>query len=187
MNYGWPWDGILNTVINEREKGYVNNPHDMGGPTKYGITLTVLRNYKNNEFLTAKDVEAITVELAKEIYWHMWIVADKNKYHLLPVNEKFCDVLLDTAILFGPSRANKWLQNSINCIFQKPTLLVEDGILGPATRTYVVQCNVMDLTTAMVARRIKRHCKRCKEDPTQLEFIEGWLNRSLTFLGALAG
>jgi len=186
MNYGWPWEDILNKVI-DREGDFVNNPFDKGGPTKYGITLATLRRYKNNEFLTAKDVENISTDLAKEIYWALWIVEPSNKYHLLPVNEPFCDLLLDTAILFSPARANKWLQDSINCILQSDNHLTVDGIIGPATRTQAARCNTIDLTMAIVVRRVKRHCKRCVEDPSQLIFLEGWIERSTKFLGNLIG
>ena len=41
------------------EGGYTNDPRDRGGPTRWGVTLEVLRVWRKDDTLTAKDVKAL--------------------------------------------------------------------------------------------------------------------------------
>lgn len=64
------FDACLTRVLKD-EGGYSNTPGDNGGPTKYGITIHDVQLYVNKN-ATAKDVKALTVDQAKDIYKHKY-------------------------------------------------------------------------------------------------------------------
>ncbi|UWQ00693.1 N-acetylmuramidase [Aliiroseovarius crassostreae] len=67
-----------------REGGYVNDPDDPGGATKYGVTLNTMRglgiDLTGDGKITSKDVKALTRDQAREIfvrhYFHRPRIAD---------------------------------------------------------------------------------------------------------------
>ena len=60
------------TEIVRREGGYVNDPDDPGGATKYGITIHTMRRFgvdvDGNGVVDIRDVKALPVEPARDIY-----------------------------------------------------------------------------------------------------------------------
>lgn len=94
------------------EGGYVNDPRDPGGETKFGISK---RSYP------ALDIKALTLERAKAIYRRdFWGVAGCDA---VPDAMKFD--LFDMAVNSGPVTAIKTLQRSAG--------VTPDGLLGPIT------------------------------------------------------
>lgn len=122
-------DKIINEII-EVEGGYVNDPDDSGGATKYGITENVARmaGYMG-------EMEDLPRELAFDIY--------SNKYweplHLSSIekmSESIAEEIADTGVNMGISRAAKFLQRSLTVLNNKGLLypdLVIDGQLGQKT------------------------------------------------------
>jgi lysozyme family protein len=102
------------------EGGYVNNPRDPGGPTKYGITLGTLSAHRRHT-CTAADVKALTLAEAAEIldagYWRK-VEGDK-----LPSGVDFA--MFDYAVNSGPGQAVKTAQRILD--------VPRDGIMGPKT------------------------------------------------------
>lgn len=77
----------------EREGGYINDPSDSGGETKFGISK------KNNP---SENIKALTIERAKEIYKkRYWDQAGCESLDW-PMNL----VVFDTAVNMGVGRAN---------------------------------------------------------------------------------
>lgn len=90
------------TNLLKDEGGYSNNPHDAGGPTNFGITLTDYRLYINSKG-TANDVKNMTVDQAKLIYkTKYW---DKVNGDSLPSGVDYC--IFDYAVHSGVARALK--------------------------------------------------------------------------------
>lgn len=74
------------------EKGYVNNPNDPGGETKYGISK---RAYPH------LDIKSLTLEQAKEIYRSdYWVVAGCHKMGRVEAL-----VVFDVSVVSGVSHA----------------------------------------------------------------------------------
>lgn len=105
------------------EGGYVNDPHDPGGETKYGISK---RAYPE------EDIKALTKNRAKFLfkrdYW------DVCKCDLLP--PALAIVVSDTAYNSGNIRAIKILQQTL--------MTTQDGIIGNQTLSIANRCNVKD-------------------------------------------
>lgn len=111
--------------IMESEGGYSNDPKDPGGPTKYGVTLGRLRDYRGDQSLTAAAVQKLTKVEAREIfracYWDL-VMADE-----LPAGLDYA--VVDFGYHSGPARAIKLLQELIG--------VKVDGVAGPATRAAI--------------------------------------------------
>jgi len=95
------------------EGGYVFNPADPGGETKWGISK---RSYPN------LDIKNLTVEDAKRIYWRdYWLRCGCED---LPRGLAF-DVF-DAAVNSGANQAARWLQTALG--------VRADGVIGPDTK-----------------------------------------------------
>lgn len=88
---------ILDAIIG-REGGYVDDPIDRGGPTKYGITQATLTTWRGR-YCTPEDVRGLSEDEAREIY---------RRRYLEPFKDADPDVraqLIDIAVTSGVSRA----------------------------------------------------------------------------------
>lgn len=106
---------IWNTAINhtlELEGGYVNDPKDSGGETKYGISKTAYPN---------EDIANLTLDRAKEIYHRdYW---DRCKCDNIP--DALSVAVFDFAVNSGVKTAIKKLQIALG--------VKADGIIGNQT------------------------------------------------------
>ena len=94
------------------EGGYVNDPRDPGGETKYGISK---RSYPN------LDIARLTLAEAKDIYLRdFW---DRAKMDSLPEKARFD--IFDTAVNSGIGTAIRLAQKAVG--------VAEDGYMGPIT------------------------------------------------------
>lgn len=81
------------------EGGYVNDPADPGGETKWGISK---RAYPK------EDIKNLTPERAAELYFRdYW-----RPSGAFSVGPPDCTVVFDTAVHCGVGRASKWLRES---------------------------------------------------------------------------
>ena len=94
----------------EREGGYVNDPDDSGGETKYGIA---------KRYYPDLDIYNLTKDQARQIYFDDYYV--KNKVAMLP--DHLREIYFDMTVHMGYRCAVRILQQSINnhiLIFKKP-------------------------------------------------------------------
>ena len=72
--------------IVRREGGYVNDPHDPGGATKFGVTIHTMKrlglDLDRDGDVDAHDVQALTREQATDIFIRHYF--DKPRINLLP-------------------------------------------------------------------------------------------------------
>ena len=102
----------------QHEGGYVNDPHDPGGETNYGISR---RAYPD------LDIKALTRNEAKELYFKdYW---QKNHYDGIK-GCKIAGKVFDLSVNMGAFRANCLLQISVN--YAGASICI-DGIIGPRT------------------------------------------------------
>jgi lysozyme family protein len=105
------FEQAFNNVVG-LEAGYVNDPHDPGGETKYGISK---RSYPN------LDISAITLDQAQAIYHSdFWL---KLRCDDLP--EVVAETLFAEGVNLGTHEAALILQRSLG--------VVADGDIGPVT------------------------------------------------------
>ena len=153
------------TRIIELEGGYVNDPNDKGGETKFGITK---RWYPN------LDIASLTRDDATRIYYQdYWL---ENQCDKLPTALAF--ILFDTAVNQGPVFAVTTLQNSLG--------VKADGIIGSQTlnAAYRVITDTPNVAISFTHQRLQRYASLAQNDPTQVKFIKGWINRAMEALSA---
>lgn len=168
-------DRAISEVI-QREAGYVDRPTDRGGPTKYGITLRTLEQWRAAP-VTAADVAALTLDEAKQIYTARY-AAPLLRLEFMP---DLFRLLLDIAVLSGPGTAIRALQETLNRISGNGYLAV-DGVLGQKTVMAAVRKAPGVIVQELVRARCRTLIRIVEGDRSQLEYLEGWVMRTLSFL-----
>jgi lysozyme family protein len=157
------------------EGGYVRDPRDPGGETKYGISR---RSYPG------LDIANLTREQAAVIYrrdfWDGPGISRLPRELALPV--------FDAAVNAGCRPAVRWLQDALNAATGEldPVLpaLEADGELGPATLERARRIAgsgpaALRLVRAFMLLRRIRHYLEISERVTLRPFLRGWLGRTL--------
>ena len=151
------FDEIIEQVL-EHEGGYVNDPKDLGGETKYGIT---------KRFYPDVDIKNLTIEQATEIYKKdYW---DKNRVESLPQN--LWHIYFDMCVNMGKRTAVKVLQRAAN---NKGRDIDVDGGLGPMT---IKALKGVELDRVR-AFRVKYYVDLITARPEQEKFFLGWFRRA---------
>lgn len=164
----------------KREGGYVNNPADRGGATKYGITQAVAREngYKGN-------MKDLPLDVAKAIYRkNYWILPRFDQVNTL--SSAVAEELLDTGVNCGTVFARPLLQRALNLLNNNgkagwPDLSV-DGIYGPATlnalKTYLDKRGKEGekvLVRVLNIMQGQRYIEICERNKSQEQFFYGWI------------
>ena len=151
------FDEIIEKVL-EHEGGYVNDPKDLGGETKYGIT---------KRFYPDVDIKNLTIEQATDIYKSdYW---DKNKVESLPQN--LWHIYFDMCVNMGKRTAVKVLQRAA---VNKGRDIEVDGGLGPMT---IGALKGVELDRVR-AFRVKYYVDLITAKPEQEKFYLGWFRRA---------
>lgn len=142
-----------------REGGYVNDPDDPGGETKYGITK---RDFPS------LDIKNLTKEKARDIYFKKYYIPSRAAE--LP--DRLKEVYFDMCVHMGTKRAIKILQRAIN--HKTGRNIKEDGILGDQTLIGAVELE----TERLRAFRVLYYAELVVKRPTLMKYWYGWYNRA---------
>lgn len=140
------------------EGGYVDDPNDPGGETKYGVSK---RSYPG------EDIPGMTLERAKEIYMRdFWGPAGCDA---LPNELKFemFDLAVNTSAPRKPFLAIKMLQEACGTY--------TDGILGPLTLLAVGAAPPARTLRRLQGLRLRYYASRPKH--LRDNYLAGWVNR----------
>lgn len=145
----------------KNEGGYVNNPKDKGGETKYGITAAVARanGYKGSMKNLPKQT---AIDIYKKQYW----TDACNRIN----SEKIAFIVLDMNANHGIKNSSKILQRALNSLGAG---LVVDGIAGEKTIRTVNVISGSRLSLALTAERLKFYTKIDAFNT----FGKGWVRR----------
>lgn len=185
---------IKNTL--KFEGGLVNNPNDPGGVTNFGISLrwavsemkaagddlSDLLDVDDDGDMDADDIRALDEVTATQIYRvGFW---DRYKYDNIvahPVSEK----IFDMTVNMGPRQSHRNLQRALRSVGE---MVVDDGIMGPRTRSSTNRAHSACLVAAMRSEQagfyrmlIARNNSLRKEGihvPDFRVFKDGWLRRA---------
>lgn len=158
----------------EKEGGFVNDPKDAGGATKYGVSLRTYRLYYPEA--DENTIQNLTVEAAKAFYQKYFWAA--NRYNEIK-NVELAIKTFDACINMGPRQAHLCLQRALNCVGFK---LKEDGGLGPETlkalnRTESPEWNFAVLC-AYRSELAGYYRLLAATKPNNQKFLNGWLARA---------
>lgn len=157
-------EGLIATAAQRKAVGYVNDPLDRGGETKFGVAV------RANPDL---DIAALDWEGAKRVYFRRyWLPANCDDITLFA--PRLAVLHFDGAVNHGVGRAGRFLQRAVG--------VTEDGDVGPQSITAtlarvkrpggeIAVCNqICDFRAAFYETIIQR-------DPTQERFRRGWMRR----------
>ncbi len=151
----------------DAEGGYVFDPNDPGGETKFGISK---RQYP------VLDIKTLLLEDAKKIYKRDYWEA--SKAHLLP--EKLAIVHFDTAVNHGVVDGDHYIDTA-NELLQAILCVKVDGIIGPQTLNqidrYVKLYGEDYIVKLYLERRARLYLDIVRAKPKMHRYINGWMNR----------
>lgn len=145
------------------EGGYVNNPRDPGGETKYGITK---RTYPD------EDIQNLTVERAKELYRRDFWYPLYDRINSQAIANK----LFDLGVNMGRRPAVTLLQKA--CI-QCGEVTAADGGFGPNTLLAVNSADEVLLLTAFKQVAVGHYQHLVAVNPKLASFLIGWCKRAV--------
>jgi lysozyme family protein len=148
--------GLIDTVANRKAVGYVNDPLDRGGETKFGVAKNA------NPDL---DITNLTWEGAKAAYFVRYWLA--GKCEKLP--PRVAVLHFDGCVNHGIKRANMFLQRAAGV---KP-----DGNVGAITIAKTKLMDDIQLVNSICDQREQFYRQIVKKNPPQVRYLNGWLRR----------
>lgn len=148
--------GLINNAANRKAVGYVNDPDDAGGETKFGVA-------KNAN--TDLNISRLTWEQAKAVYYTRYWIA--GKCDQLP--PRMAVLHFDGCVNHGIARANKFLQQAAG--------VTADGIIGPITLAKIKTLPIMPLLSSVCDQRVQYYKAIVASKPSQAKYLNGWLRR----------
>ena len=134
------------------EGGYVNDPADPGGETKFGISH---RSYPDI------GIKALTLDQAKDIYRRdYWQAASCDS-----MPERIGHLVFDCAVHHGVKTAIKLLQRALR--------VADDGEFGPVTRGQLLARDTNETADLLMAHRLF-FMASC---PAYSTYRVGWVKR----------
>ncbi len=157
-------------LIDNESDRFVNDAHDPGGPTKYGITIHTLASWRDMP-VTPEDVEALTELEAQEIY------LDRYWYPLscdqLPDPVAIC--IFDSGVLYGTLVSGMLAQETANAHGDE---LAVDGILGPLSVAVIAAIDPKTFIVGFSQGILARIDALVGQRPVLGKFRQGWVNRA---------
>lgn len=162
-----------------REGGYVNDPNDRGGKTRYGVTEAVARanGYRG-------DMRSLPIETARRIYLESYYEGP-GFHRVMALMPRLADELVDTGINMGTGRAAGFLQRALNALNRQGRDyrdIAVDNQIGPATAGALLafkQRRGKDAETVLLRLvegfQTTRYVDICEARQANEEFLFGWI------------
>ena len=147
------------------EGGFVNDPADKGGATKFGITIKTLSDYLGRN-ATVEDVKNLDIGTAKIIfkkkYWDVCLL-DQIKSQVI------AHFIFDQIVNSGPGIAIMLTQAVIGS--------TQDGIMGQRTIALLNVTPEKRFLKSFFKKVQQRYVQICVKDASQIRFLAGWLEK----------
>jgi len=141
----------------KHEGGYVFDPDDNGGETKYGISASSYPNL---------NIRALTLDMAKLIYQKdYWEKIQGDRI----ANQQLAEQIFDMAVNSGVGMASKIIQRIVGA--------EDDGIIGDKTLPFINQAG--SILDDYKLWRIKFYMDLCSSNKSQRKFLYSWIKRVL--------
>ena len=172
-------DGLIETLV-EREGGFVANPADKGGPTRFGITEAVARANGYRGAMRALPREEAAA-IYKRLYW-----LRPRLHEVAARSGRLAEELFDTGVNMGPAVAVTFLQRALTALNRNgkdyPDL-VPDGRIGAQTLSALdtflslrgKSSGETVLLRALEALQGERYLRLAERRPANEAFLYGWL------------
>lgn len=175
-------DRLIDDVL-RREGGYSNHPHDIGGETNWGITISTARQHGYNgpmRVLPKSEAHAIY----KRIYW---LKPQFDK--IASLTPKVAEEMFDTGVNMGVGTAISFTQRALNALNRQERDYKDlqiDRVIGPATLTalrgYLRKRGAKGeivLLRAIEALQGERYIRLAEKRSANESFLYGWLEHRI--------
>ncbi len=153
------------------EKGFVNDPLDSGGATKFGVTIKTLELFREKPQIV-HDVQALTESDALNIYFQLyWYPSRLGDILQAPI----AIAIFDMAILFSVNRAIRMAQKAL---VEMGHVIKIDGIPGPITISFLNICSVDKFLDCFFVEILEQIDRVIDKKPSNIKFKKGWTNRA---------
>jgi len=158
------------------EGGYVNDPNDSGGETKYGVTVAVARAFGYDG-----PMRDLPRETAFDIYAAKYWDAVRGD-DLLLLSPVIATEVVDTGVNVGTKRAAEFLQRALNVMNVRQELypdLQVDGAIGEKTiqalHAYLIKRDENTLLKALNCLQGAAYIELAERREKDERFVYGWL------------
>lgn len=161
------------------EGGYVDDPADSGGRTRYGVTEVVARAYG---YMGAMRELPLTIaeQIYRGEYWHL-LACEDIAWRSVAVAEE----LFESGVNCGVARTGMWLQRALNALNDRASRwpdLVVDGRVGPVTLHHVFDLLARPggesvLLKALNVLQGEHYIGLAERRAKDERFLWGWLTR----------
>ena len=165
------FEPLCEMVIMEREGGYhvTDNPNDRGGQTCAGISRRANPDWQGWRLIdsgvapTDSRVKSLIYALYRHAYWEV-IRGDDI------ADAVMAQAVYSCAVLSGARTASRLAQRACG--------VEVDGFIGQHTLTAMNGMSADLFLAVFTLARIDRYRRIVKNDPTQRDFLLGWINRA---------
>jgi lysozyme family protein len=156
------------------EGGYVlhNVPGDTGGQTFAGIARNKNPQWPGWACIDRKDMEGAKKQVADFYRVHFWGAIKGDQIASQPVAE----AIYDFAVNAGPKAAITLAQSAVG--------VVADGLIRDKTLDAWNRTDSASFCLKFAVGKISRYAAICNKNRDQSKFLLGWINRTLSQLGA---
>ncbi|HEX8400533.1 MAG TPA: glycosyl hydrolase 108 family protein [Allosphingosinicella sp.] len=171
-------EALIDDVIG-REGGYSNHPADRGGPTRWGITEKVARDFGYRGDMRSLPRET-AVAIYRKLYW-----TGPGFDGVAALAPKLAAELFDTGVNMGPGVGIGFLQRALNALNRGATDyrdVAVDRRIGPATLGALAgflrvrgERGEAVLLKGVEALQGERYLRLAEERPGNEAFLYGWL------------
>ena len=170
---------VIADILRREGSKFTDDPHDQGGPTRWGLTIEPVCEYRREVggFVPKtvdeirETIKALTEDEARTIYQRLYI--DRPRFGEIK-HPELRALVIDTGVLHGRHRAARWLQGVAG--------VKADGWVGVITLGAVNGRQWRPIYLGLLARRYSGFVAFVKLKPSQLKFLKGWTNRANEFL-----
>lgn len=168
------------------EGGYSDNSLDRGGVTNFGVTERLARALGYDGEM--RDMPRVFAEhVYRQVFWDALRLEEVDRLHSSVVAEE----LFESAVNLGVRRAGLFLQRVLNAFNHGSKLyadVVLDGEIGPITMAALQAFHkkrgaegMRVLLAALNALQGEHYILLAESDPTQEEFVYGWVRQRVAF------
>lgn len=154
-------------VILGFEGGVSDHPRDAGGLTNHGITQATYDRYRDAQKQPRRPVTEITRDEVHHLYHTMYWLAAKCDTLPWPLSMGHFDCAVNSGV------AGAWR------IMQRALGVEPDGRPGPRTMNKLQTTDPENLLWRWLEARTDFYVTIVRNDPRQLVFLRGWLNKRI--------
>lgn len=180
------FDAAFDHVIGV-EGGYVDDPSDSGGATRYGITERVARANGYTGEMYKLPIETAR-KIAKKQYWDTL-----NLDSIAALSSRVALELFDTGYNMGVVAAGKFLQRALNVLNDGGTRwpdVTVDGIVGPMTLHAFAKFlqqrkdrGEVVMLRALNCQQLVRYMEIAEARPKDERCVYGWIDKRVDVAG----